>query len=109
VQTEAEELRQGQIAITGEGRGYGRLQTESADPLLRAADRHIVEDRFREGPLEIFGCVEGWDSNPMSIGEWMETSPALPGIELHGSEPDVVAPDERTLLLPREEERQSRG
>ncbi len=64
-----------------------------------------MEDRFRESSFEIFGRIEGWDDIPVSIAERMKAPAALSWIELRGFKANVMAAEERTVLLPSKEKR----
>ena len=67
-----------------------------------------MEDRFRESYFKIFRRVECRDGIPTSISEGMEAPEPQPWVELRGTKAAVVTAEERTVLLPSEEERVQR-
>jgi hypothetical protein len=102
---ESEEL--GQIQIPGRAyrREEQRIQHRPADSLGGSPNRDVVENGLRQGAVRVLGRVEDRNQIPMIILEGMKTSRSQPRIEAGRSEPGVVAAEEKTVLLPSEEER----
>src|SRR6185436_19761442 len=79
------------------------------DSFARTAGRHITKNSLGQSTLEMISRVECWNDPAARVLERMKPPISLTWIELRSSITDVVAADERALLLPSEQERLERG